>query len=151
MDQPIDKEEMPYMTATVQVVAAYVGRNALGSGDLPKLIASVYDAFRTLETPAAAEPVPALIPAVPVRKSATADHIVCLEDGKAFKSLKRHLATAHNLTPEQYRQKWALPSNYPMVATNYSTSRSELAKSLGLGRKPGTVIERRPRRVGAKG
>lgn len=150
MDQSIDENNSQCLTATVQVVAAYVGRNALGSGDLPKLIASVYDAFRTLEAPAAAEPLPSLIPAVPVRKSATADHIVCLEDGKAFKSLKRHLATAHNLTPEQYRQKWALPSNYPMVASNYSTSRSELAKSLGLGRKPGTTVERRSRRVAAK-
>ncbi|HVX56417.1 MAG TPA: MucR family transcriptional regulator [Candidatus Saccharimonadales bacterium] len=150
MDQSIDESNSPCLTATVQVVAAYVGRNALGSGDLPKLIASVYDAFRALEAPAPAEPMPSLIPAVPVRKSATADHIVCLEDGKAFKSLKRHLATAHNLTPEQYRQKWALPSNYPMVASNYSTSRSELAKSLGLGRKPGTTVERRTRRVAAK-
>ena len=119
-----------------QIVKAYVSNNHVPRDDLPSLIAIVFDALK-FDTPAEAPPVEAqpLVPAVPIKKSITPDYIVCLEDGKQFKSLKRHLMTHYNLTPEAYRQKWNLPADYPMVAANYAAKRSELAKSIGLGRK----------------
>lgn len=124
------------LAATAEVVAAYVGHNTLNPTDLPKVIASVYQALRDLGgTVEVSEPAE-LVPAVSVRKSVTPDHITCLEDGKKFRSIKRHLDTAHHMTPEQYRQKWSLPESYPMIAANYSAKRSELAKGFGLGRKP---------------
>ena len=116
-----------------EIVSAYVANNSITAGDLPNLINQVYGA---LQQTVAGPPAPASEPqkpAVPVRKSVSADHIVCLEDGKVFKSLKRHLRTDHNLSPEEYRSKWALPRDYPMVAPNYAASRSELAKKMGLG------------------
>jgi predicted transcriptional regulator len=118
-----------------EIVAAYVGHNALSAADLPKLIADIYAALKGLggaAAPAESEP---LKPAVTVRRSITPDHLVCLEDGKKFKSLKRHLMTHHQLSPQQYRDKWSLPVDYPMVAPNYSATRSSLAKTSGLGRK----------------
>lgn len=119
-----------------QIVKAYVSNNHVPRDDLPSLIAIVFDALK-FDTPAETQQVEAqpLVPAVPVKKSITPDYIVCLEDGKQFKSLKRHLMTHYNLTPEAYRQKWNLPADYPMVAANYAAKRSELAKSIGLGRK----------------
>jgi predicted transcriptional regulator len=123
---------------TSDIVAAYVAHNALSSTDLPKLIADVHLALKTLGTeaaPAIDEPQKA---AVSIRKSVTPDYLICLEDGKKFKSLKRHLLQL-GMTPAQYREKWKLPPDYPMVAPNYSATRSALAKSLGLGRKPAAV------------
>lgn len=121
---------------SADIVSAYVSHNALSVTDLPKLIADVHTALRALQGTAVSEQVAELKPAVPVKKSVAADYIVCLEDGKKFKSLKRHLRTHYNLTPEEYRAKWGLPADYPMVAPNYSATRSKLAKDNGLGRKP---------------
>jgi predicted transcriptional regulator len=120
---------------SADIVSAYVSHNALSVTDLPKLIADVHAALRNLHSPAAAEPAEELKPAVPVRKSVAPDFIICLEDGKKFKSLKRHLRTHYNLSPEEYREKWGLPADYPMVAPSYSATRSKLAKDNGLGRK----------------
>ena len=121
---------------TSQIVAAYVGRNTVDQADLPKLIGEVY---RALDL-AAASPVNKdesgeAKPAVNIKKTITPDYIICLEDGKKFKSLKRHLRTQFGLTPEQYREKWGLPHDYPMVAPNYASSRSALAKNMGLGQR----------------
>ena len=120
---------------SAEIVSAYVSHNALSVADLPKLIADVHLALKSLRSGAAVEPPVELKPAVPVRRSVSADYIVCLEDGKKFKSLKRHLRTHYNLSPEEYREKWGLPADYPMVAPNYSATRSRLAKDNGLGRK----------------
>jgi predicted transcriptional regulator len=117
------------------IVSAYVSHNALSVTDLPKLIGEVHAALRGLGSQGVAEAAEELRPAVPVKKSIAPDYIVCLEDGKKFKSLKRHLRTHYNLSPEQYRHKWSLPADYPMVAPNYSATRSRLAKDNGLGRK----------------
>lgn len=118
----------------VGIVAAYVSHNSLRASDLPELIASVHSSIRLLaqgHAPVLVAPPEA--PAVPIKKSVTKDYIVCLEDGKKFKSLRRHLSSFHNLTPEQYRTKWGLPSDHPMVAPSYSATRSQLAKDSGLG------------------
>ena len=121
------------LSLAAQIVSAHVGHNAVPVEDLPALIKSVY---ATLVQPEAQTPEPEKRePAVPIKKSVFADHIVCLEDGKKLKMLKRHLQTSYGLTPEQYRAKWGLPANYPMVAPNYAEKRSELAKAFGLGRK----------------
>ena len=122
---------------TSKIVSAYVGKNSLPSSDLPGLIQSVHGALARLsDAPAAAAPPePAPVPAVPVRKSLTPEYLICLEDGKKFKSMKRHLSKL-GLTPDQYRVKWNLPSDYPMVAPNYAAQRSDMAIKLGLGKKP---------------
>jgi predicted transcriptional regulator len=120
---------------TGDIVCAYVSHNAMSITDLPRLINDVHGALKGLRGAAPAEPVEELKPAVSVRKSIAPDYIVCLEDGKKFKSLKRHLRTHYNLSPEEYREKWGLPADYPMVAPNYSATRSRLAKDNGLGRK----------------
>ena len=120
---------------SADIVCAYVSNNALSTTDLTRLIAEVHVALRGLQSSETAEPVEELKPAVPVRKSVAPDYIVCLEDGKKFKSLKRHLRTHYNLSPEEYREKWGLAPDYPMVAPNYSATRSRLAKDNGLGRK----------------
>jgi predicted transcriptional regulator len=121
---------------TADIVAAYVGNNEVAQADLPKLIENVYQSLAAAPH-GVAESKPAdeseLKPAVPVRKSITPDYIICLEDGKKFKSLKRHLRTHYDLSPEQYREKWGLPVDYPMVAPNYAEARSSLAKKIGLG------------------
>lgn len=118
------------------IVSAYVSNNPVSQSDLPKLIQDVYQTLVSVSggSPEALEPVE-LKPAVSVRKSVHPDHIVCLEDGKKFKSIKRHLRTHHDLSPEQYREKWNLPNDYPMVAPNYAEARSTLAKKIGLGQK----------------
>ncbi|MFG1362381.1 Ros/MucR family transcriptional regulator [Xanthobacter versatilis] len=121
-----------HLDLVVDIVAAFVGNNTVPLGELPALIASVYATLGKLDAPAAA-PIEAHKPAVPVKKSVTADFIVCLEDGKKFKSLKRHLRTHYDLSPEAYREKWGLPHDYPMVAPSYAAARSELAKTMGLG------------------
>lgn len=121
---------------TADVVAAYVSNNPVPVGELPNLIADVHAALGrvggTSEQPSAEKQKPAVNP----KRSVHDDYIVCLEDGKKFKSLKRHLMTHYNLTPEEYREKWGLDANYPMVAPNYAAARSQLAKKMGLGRKP---------------
>ncbi len=122
---------------STEIVSAYVSHNALSVTDLPKLIADVHSALKGLRSVGAPEPIEELKPAVPVRKSVAADYIICLEDGKKFKSLKRHLRTHYDMSPEEYREKWGLPADYPMVAPNYSATRSRLAKDNGLGRKAG--------------
>jgi predicted transcriptional regulator len=118
-----------------EIVAAYVGHNALSPTDLPKLIGEVYAALKGLGAGPSASEAEAPKPAVPVRRSINPDYLICLEDGKKFNSLTRHLMTHHQLTPQQYREKWSLAADYPMVAPNYSATRSSLAKSSGLGRK----------------
>ncbi|WP_192384273.1 MucR family transcriptional regulator [Mesorhizobium silamurunense] len=119
------------------VVSAYVSNNPVPVGDLPALIGQVHAALKgPAGTSSSAEEPQALKPAVPIRKSVTPDYIISLEDGKKFKSLKRHLSTHYGLTPDEYRVKWGLPADYPMVAPNYAATRSALAKTMGLGRKP---------------
>ncbi|MGY6708738.1 MAG: MucR family transcriptional regulator [Rhizobiaceae bacterium] len=120
---------------TADVVAAYVSNNPVPAGDLPNLIADVHSALGKVGSAAEQAPVDKPKPAVNPKRSVTDDYIICLEDGKKFKSLKRHLMTHYGLTPEQYREKWGLDSNYPMVAPNYAAARSRLAKKMGLGRK----------------
>ncbi|WDR06431.1 MucR family transcriptional regulator [Devosia rhodophyticola] len=127
--------ESDLIELSTEIVSAYVSHNAMSPADLPKLIAEVHAALRALRNNEAAVVVEDLKPAVPVRKSVAPDYIICLEDGKKFKSLKRHLRTHYNLSPEEYREKWGLPSDYPMVAPSYSATRSKLAKDNGLGRK----------------
>ena len=115
------------------IVSAYVAHNPVPVADLPKLIEKVHSVLLEIDTSSGTEEKPELKPAVSIRKSVTEDHIVCLEDGKKFKSLKRHLRTRYDMSPEQYREKWGLPSDYPMVAPNYARQRSELARKMGLG------------------
>ena len=140
MAEDLDKLDLTGITAGV--VAAYVEKNPVSRTDLPELIASIHAAFSSLSgLGVSAEPVPApLVPAVSIKKSVTDDYIICLEDGKKFKSLKRHLMTDFNMSPEEYRAKWKLPADYPMVAPSYAAARSELAKSMGLGRKKAEPI-----------
>ena len=117
---------------TADIVAAHVGNNNIDVADIPTLIHSVHGALAKLGSPDEA-PAPRAEPAVPVRSSVKPDYIVCLEDGRKLKMLKRHLMTHYNLTPEQYRAKWNLPADYPMVAPNYAEQRRSLAKQIGLG------------------
>ena len=133
MEDQDDNAEMAVLTA--DIVAAYVGNNVVPVAELPNLIQSVHGAISAAAAGSVEEPKEELKPAVSVRRSVTPDYLICLEDGKKFKSLKRHLRTAFNLTPEQYREKWGLKPDYPMVAPNYATVRSEMAKRIGLGRK----------------
>ena len=126
----------PYIELAADIVSAYVSNNTVQSAELPSLISDVYAALQRTSSGVAPEPQPEpLKPAVPVKKSVTPDHIVCLEDGKKFKSLKRHLRTQYNMTPAEYREKWGLPADYPMVAPNYAQARSDLAKKMGLGQQ----------------
>jgi len=115
------------------IVSAYVAHNPVPVADLPKLIERVHSVLQEIDSTGTVEEKPDLKPAVSIRKSVTDDHIVCLEDGKKFKSLKRHLRTRYDMSPEQYREKWSLPADYPMVAPNYARQRSDLARKMGLG------------------
>jgi len=117
------------------IVSAYVSNNSVPAGDLPQLISEVYNALLRVGSGAAAAPAEPPKPAVAVKRSVTNDFIICLEDGKKFKSLKRHLRTQYGLSPEEYREKWGLPADYPMVAPNYAKARSNLAKQMGLGQQ----------------
>ena len=133
MSETMEQDNLIELTA--EIVSAYVSNNSVASADITSLISDVHSALsRTANGAAEPEPEPQK-PAVSVRKSITPDYIVCLEDGKKFKSLKRHLRTHYDLTPEEYREKWGLPSDYPMVAPNYAKARSNLAKQMGLGQK----------------
>jgi predicted transcriptional regulator len=122
---------------TTQIVSAYVSNNAVVAGDLPSLINDVHSALSRASSNLVQAPKEELKPAVAVKKSLTPDYIICLEDGKKFKSLKRHLRTHYNMSPEDYREKWGLEPNYPMVAPKYAEARSNLAKKMGLGQRKG--------------
>lgn len=140
-----DNRNARLVELSASIVGAYVSHNALSASDLPKLIAQVYSAVSGLTGQVEAEAVQELRPAVPPKKSITPDYLICLEDGKKFKSLKRHLRVEYDMSPDEYRAKWGLPADYPMVAPNYSEARSRLAKSIGLGRKPDSTPARRGR------
>jgi predicted transcriptional regulator len=127
--------ESGYMQLTANIVSAYVSNNTVASAEIPNLIAQVYSALMRISSGQTAPPAEPIKPAVAVKRSVTPEYIVCLEDGKKFKSLKRHLRTQYGITPEQYREKWGLPPDYPMVAPNYAAARSQLAKQMGLGQQ----------------
>ncbi|QRM28314.1 MucR family transcriptional regulator [Microvirga sp. VF16] len=124
-----------YIELCADIVSAYVSNNSVPAADLPVLLNSVYAALTKTAQGQSQEPSAELTPAVAIKKSVTSDYIICLEDGKKFKSLKRHLRSTYDMTPEQYRAKWNLPADYPMVAPNYAKARSELAKTMGLGQQ----------------
>jgi predicted transcriptional regulator len=132
MPEPMQADDVLGLTA--QIVSAHVSNNAVTPDSLPSLIQEVYKTLAGVGKEPAAPERPQ--PAVPVKKSVMQDHIICLEDGKKLKMLKRHLKTAYNMTPEQYRERWGLGPDYPMVAPNYAKHRSSLAKKIGLGTKP---------------
>ncbi|MGO9401273.1 MAG: MucR family transcriptional regulator [Xanthobacteraceae bacterium] len=129
-------DEASYIQLTANIVSAYVSNNTVSSAEIPALISQVYSALMRISNGAhVATPAEPLKPAVPIKRSITPEYLVCLEDGKKFKSLKRHLRTQYNMTPDQYRAKWNLPADYPMVAPNYAAARSQLAKQMGLGQQ----------------
>ena len=130
--------ETDIIALTSQIVSAFVLKNSVQASDLPNLITTVYQSLQFAGQPqAAAESLTDLKPAVPVKKSVTPEYIICLEDGKRLKMLKRHLRTSYDLTPDKYRAKWGLPADYPMVAPNYAKARSDMAVKIGLGRRTG--------------
>ena len=133
MDAVAEKDELVELTA--EIVSAYVSNNTVVATDLPALINNVFDALKKASSTGAQPAKEELRPAVPIKKSVTSEDIICLEDGKKFKSLKRHLRTHYDLSPEEYREKWGLPHDYPMVAPNYAAARSDLAKRMGLGQR----------------
>lgn len=128
-------EQGDLIELAAEIVSAYVSNNSVPAADLPALINEVYTALTRVGTPVAEVVSEPLKPAVSVKKSVHNDYIICLEDGKKFKSLKRHLRTQYQMSPEQYREKWGLPADYPMVAPNYAAARSRLAKEMGLGQQ----------------
>ena len=130
MDETEQADDL--LALTTEIVAAHVSNNTVGVGDLPQLINQVYNSLANIGQ-AAVAPVARPQPAVSIKRSVQPDYIVCLEDGKKLKMLKRHLKTAYNMTPEAYRERWGLSSDYPMVAPNYAKQRSQLAKEIGLG------------------
>jgi predicted transcriptional regulator len=132
MNEPAAKN---FIDLTATIVSAYVSNNPTPASDIPALIGQIHAALLRVSTGRAELPLEPAKPAVPVKKSMTADYLICLEDGKRFKSLKRHLRTQYGMTPEQYRDKWGLPPDYPMVAPNYAVARSQLAKKMGLGQQ----------------
>ena len=124
-----------FIALTAEIVSAFVSNNSVAAGDIPALINQVHSALVRVSSGNKEQPSGTLKPVVLVKKSITPDYLVCLEDGKKFKSLKRHLRTQYDMTPEQYREKWGLPPDYPMVAPNYAAARSQLAKQMGLGQQ----------------
>lgn len=144
-------EENSVIEMAADIVSAYVGNNTVSVNELPNLIKNIHDALKGISTGAVAEPAPPQTPAVPVRRSITPDVLICLEDGRKSKSLKRHLQSKYGMSPDEYRAKWGLPKDYPMVAPNYAAARSALAKQMGLGQggrqaaKPQTAAGRKPR------
>jgi len=130
----MDKSESPHLVElTARIVSAYVSNNTIVASDIPQLISETHAALSRTSSGAPAVEREEQKPRIAVKKSVMPDYIICLEDGKKFKSLKRHLRTRYNLSPEEYREKWALPPDYPMVAPNYARARSDLAKKMGLG------------------
>lgn len=136
-EETTDRSEL--LALTSEIVSAHVANNSVAGQDLPGLITEVFGALSGLADPAPTEAAEPPTPAVPIKKSVQDDHLVCLEDGKKLKMLKRHLATAYDMTPDEYRARWGLPYDYPMVAPEYARRRRELAKKIGLGRKPGAT------------
>jgi predicted transcriptional regulator len=136
-----------YIDLAAKIVAAYVSKNSVPQAELPALIHNVHTALSKTAQGATGAPKEELSPAVSIKKSITPDYLVCLDDGKKFKSLKRHLRTKYNLTPDEYRTRWNLLSDYPMVAPNYARARSALAKTMGLGQKR-TATRKRPKKAG---
>lgn len=133
MSEPQEKSDL--LELTTEIVSAHVTNNPVAVQDLPDLIRQVYNTLSAIDqAPASQFDRPP--PAVPIKKSVTSDFIVCLEDGRKLKMLKRHLKTAYDMTPDDYRERWGLPADYPMVAPNYARQRSNLAKKIGLGTKP---------------
>jgi len=133
MTEPLDQTNL--VRKTVEIVKAFVSKNTCTVEDLPKLISETHAALTGQSTAVAEKVVPE--PAVPISRSVTPDYIVCLEDGRRLKMLKRHLKTVYNMSPDEYRERWGLPADYPMVAPNYAARRSALAKEIGLGSKGG--------------
>ena len=127
---------------TSEVVSAYVSNNPVSTNELPILVGEVYTALAKASSTGGGQPVERAKPAVSIKKSIHEDYLICLEDGKKFKSLKRHLRSHFDISPEEYREKWGLPMDYPMVAPNYAKARSRLAREMGLGRKPGTKMKK---------
>ncbi len=123
--------ETSSLESVSKIVSAYVSKKSLSSGELPQLIWTVHEALKSTDQATSSPPEPA----VSIKKSVTPDYVICLEDGKKLKMLKRHLRNAYDMSPDDYRQRWSLPSDYPMVAPEYAARRSELAKKFGLGRK----------------
>lgn len=143
-----DRDQITSLAA--DIVSAYVSNNPVPVSELPKLIADIHTSLLSLTTGQDQAEPEQLTPAVPVKKSVQDDYIICLEDGKKFKSLKRHLGVHYGLTPDEYRQKWGLPATYPMVAPSYAAARSALAKTMGLGRKrsePTPIAKRRRKKL----
>ena len=132
-EDQLDRSEL--LALTSEIVSSHVSNNAVNQADLSTMIETVFATLEGLAQPKE-EPVEELKPAVPIKKSVTDEHIICLEDGKKLKMLKRHLKTAYDMTPDEYRAKWGLGPDYPMVAPAYARKRQELAKKIGLGRKP---------------
>ena len=141
----MESSELDLTSLTADIVSAYVANNALSGDKIPDLISSIYGALSKASVqdvePAKVE----LKPAIAIKKSVTPDYIICLEDGQKFKSLKRHLKTHYNLSPEEYREKWGLPHDYPMVAPSYAAARSDLAKNIGLGRRSVAAATAQPK------
>ena len=131
-EENLDSSELLRMTS--DVVSAYLGNNTVAASQISEVISTVHEALSRLNTEVSEPEAEPQKPAVPIRRSITPEYIVCLEDGKRLKMLKRHLRTTYNMTPEEYRAKWGLPADYPMVAPNYAAQRSEFAKKIGLGR-----------------
>lgn len=129
-----DKKDDEILSLTGEIVAAYVSNNPVQAGDIPAIIKNIHSALSNLSGAPVVETPTALKPAVPVKKSVTPEYLVCLEDGKKLKMLKRYLRSRYGLSPDQYRAKWNLPADYPMVASNYAAQRSEFAKKIGLGK-----------------
>lgn len=129
-----EKKSDELLELTTEIVSAYVGNNPVQAGDLPSIIKNIHATLGGLVGAPVAEPTTAQKPAVPIRKSVTPEYLVCLEDGKKLKMLKRYLRSRYGLSPDQYRAKWNLPADYPMVASNYAAQRSEFAKKIGLGK-----------------
>ncbi|MBZ9740641.1 MucR family transcriptional regulator [Mesorhizobium sp. CO1-1-4] len=158
MPEDVTDSDADLLAMTADIVSAYVSNNPLPVSELARVIADTYAAVSKLQRAPQSEPEEKSAPAVPIKKSVSPDFIICLEDGKKFKSLKRHIGTHYNLTPDAYRAKWGLPSDYPMVAPNYAAERSRLAKAIGLGRKaaaPEPEVARAPapakrRKIGIK-
>ena len=146
----MDTENPDISSLTSDIVSAYVANNTLVAEQVPDLINSVYAALNKVAVHGAEPVKEELKPAVPIKKSVTNDHIICLEDGKKFKSLKRHLRTHYDMSPEEYRERWGLSRDYPMVAPAYAAARSELAKTIGLGQRRLSLTSKTAPSVGAR-
>ncbi|AIB11545.1 transcriptional regulator [Azospirillum brasilense] len=138
-----DVPDNELLRMTADIVSAYVSKNVLPAQQIPEVINTVYSSLTGLNTQPREIPSEPLKPAVPIRKSVTPEYIVCLEDGKKLKMLKRHLRSTYNMSPDEYRARWSLPPDYPMVAPNYAAQRSEFAKRIGLGRSSGRQTRRK--------